>query len=54
MQNLNQQYAYQKQALAGREKEMLEQINQSGYTDYVWWNNNDRTIEINWDKIEGL
>ena len=30
MQNLNQQYAYQKQALAGREKEMQEQINQSG------------------------
>ena len=54
MQNLNQQYAYQKQALAGREREMQEQINQSGYTDYVWWNNNDRTIEINWDKIEGI
>lgn len=54
MQNLNQQYAYQKQALASREREMQEQINQSGYTDYVWWNNNDRTIEINWDKIEGI
>lgn len=54
MQNLNQQYAYQKQALAGREREMQEQINQSGYTNYIWWNNNDRTIEINWDKIEGI
>ena len=33
---------------------MQEQINQSGYTDYVWWNDNDRTIEINWDKIEAI
>jgi len=27
---------------------------QSSYTDYVWWNNNDRTIEIDWDKIERI
>ena len=52
--NLDQQYKYQQQALAGREREMQEQIGQSGYTDYVWWNNNDRTIEINWDKIEAI
>ena len=44
----------QKMVLKNREQEMQEQIMQSGYTDYVWWNSKDRTIEIDWDKIENI
>lgn len=52
--NLRTQLDNQREALARRRQEMAEQLQASGYTNYVWWNNKDQTIEIDWDAIEAI
>lgn len=52
--NLRTQLDNQREALARRRQEMAEQLQASGYTNYVWWNDKDKTIEIDWDAIEAI
>ena len=44
----------QAEALRRRRQEMDEQLGISGLSNYVWWNDNDQTIEIDWDAIEAI
>ena len=52
--NLYTARSNQAEALARRRQEMSEQIGISGYGNYVWWNDRDQTIEIDWDAIEAI
>ena len=44
----------QAEALRRRRQEMDEQLGISGLSNYVWWNDQDQTIEIDWDAIEAI
>ena len=53
--NLNAQLNRQTLALQKREQEMREFMDTTNDKDeYLWYNWNDRTIEIDWDKIEAI
>ena len=53
--NLYTQLDHQTFALEKREQEMREFMDTTNkYDDYLWYNWDDRTIEIDWDKIEAL
>ena len=52
--NLYTQRSNYIEALARRQQEMAEQIGTSGYGNYVWWNSQDQTVEIDWDAIEAI
>lgn len=52
--NLYTQRDNEIEALTRRRQEMAEQIGISGYSNYVWWNDRDQTIEIDWDAIEAI
>ena len=53
--NLNAQLDRQTLALQKREQEMREFMDTTNDKDqYLWYNWNDRTIEIDWDKIEAI
>lgn len=52
--NLYTQRDNYQEAVTRRTQEMQEQVTNSGFSDYVWWNSNDQTIEIDFDKIYSL
>ena len=52
--NLETQKTNEQERLRRRTQEMNEQIGVSGYSNYVWWNPNDQTLEIDWDAIEAI
>lgn len=52
--NLQTQRDNYEEAARRRRQEMQERVTGSGYTDYVWWNNQDQTVEIDWDKINSV
>ena len=53
--NLQAQLDHQTFALEKREQEMREFMDTTNtYDDYLWYNWDDRTIEIDWDQIEAI
>ena len=53
--NLYTQLNHQQSALEFREREMREFMEQTNeFDNLLWYNWNDRTLEIDWDAIEGL
>ena len=53
--NLYTQLDHQTFALEKREQEMREFMDTTNkYDDYLWYNWDDRTLEIDWDRIEAL
>ena len=53
--NLQAQLNHQTFALEKREQEMREFMDTTNtYDDYLWYNWDDRTIEIDWDQIEAI
>lgn len=52
--NLYTQRDNYQEALTRRLQEMREQITDNELSNYVWWNNEDQTIEIDWDAINEI
>ena len=52
--NLYTQLDNEREMLVRRRQELEEQLNISGYLRYIWWNDRDQTIEIDWDAIEAI
>ena len=52
--NLYTQRDNQQEVYRRRRQEMDEQLGISGLTNYVWWNDKDSTVEIDWDAIEAI
>ena len=55
--NLETQLRAQETAQIKRLQQMGElqtQVNAAGYGQYIQWNNQDQTLEINWDAIEAI
>ena len=44
----------QQKLLEGRKKEMQEQIMESGYSQYVWWDKEKQEVQIDYDAIEKI
>lgn len=54
---LQEQYDLQADLAEKRKQQIVDTMNSDDYKDlqeYAWWNEEDKTLEIDWDKINGI